>query len=173
MSPWGFLTPYSFSFSGHSFWTILEFNSFFEFQIQISTLCILLGRNCGGWKNILGFGFCQPCLDYHSQMLWLSWVMLIDTVSESSARLVVDFSTCMYARTHSHSTCVFFSSASLVTTFIFHNLNVFSVFILPDIVSPTLLLLIFCYFLTLDFSVCSYFRYTYTDIYAIFLYSFL
>ena len=58
-------------------------------------------RNCGGWKNILGLWFCQPYLDHRNQMLWLSWVMLIDTISESSARLVVDCSTCMCAHTHS------------------------------------------------------------------------
>ena len=69
MSPWGFLTPYNFSFSGHSFWTILEFNSFFEFQIQISTLCILLEGIVEDEKISLGFGSVSPILTIKSDAL--------------------------------------------------------------------------------------------------------
>lgn len=44
-------------------------------------------------------------LGCHYQMLWLSWVMLVDTVSGPSAIQVVDCNTrmCAHTQTHSHS----------------------------------------------------------------------
>lgn len=42
-------------------------------------------------------------LGCHYQMLWLSWVMLVDTVRGPSAIQVVDCNTCTCAHTNTHS----------------------------------------------------------------------